>query len=193
MHTQTARFVASVLTCLPGDITEGAMQGWIENPNALKSVLRGALYPPKEEISEPIADNDPHTFWKTRPGLYVDRSFLETALSKVGKSEPVKGMSHFDLPRNMTDSEIEKTLGESHIWNEPELHATLRALIEVQWGGKRGELLNKGYANLFYTQTRVVSVLWNSAHRSWNVVAWERDVIRWNAGDRVFSPAPKQT
>lgn len=45
---QTARFLAAVATCMPslqGDV----MQGWIDNPNALKKVLAGALCPPQVE------------------------------------------------------------------------------------------------------------------------------------------------
>ncbi len=44
--SQTARFLAAVATCMPslqGDV----MQGWIDNPNALKKTLAGAFCPPQ--------------------------------------------------------------------------------------------------------------------------------------------------
>ncbi|MEI7452238.1 MAG: hypothetical protein WCK37_03485 [Candidatus Falkowbacteria bacterium] len=40
----TARFIATVATCLP-EISSDVMQGWIENPKALKKVLNEALAP----------------------------------------------------------------------------------------------------------------------------------------------------
>ncbi len=44
---QTARFIASVATCMPA-LSGEVMQGWIDNPQALKKFLRG-LSPSKEK------------------------------------------------------------------------------------------------------------------------------------------------
>ena len=45
---QTARFLASVATCMPS-LTSDVMQGWIDNPRGLRKVLCG-LNPPAESL-----------------------------------------------------------------------------------------------------------------------------------------------
>lgn len=47
-HSQTAKFISSILTCLPKEITTDVMQGWIDNSESLKKALKEALCPPVE-------------------------------------------------------------------------------------------------------------------------------------------------
>lgn len=128
------------------------------------------------------------TFFQTRGGLWVSENFRSLVVAKAQPAEAV-AMREFNLTRDMLDSEIEAELGEGHIWDESRLCSTLKTLIEEQWGGKSGTLLNNGYANLFYTSSCVVDVRWYSDDRRWFVSTWQRDDNRWLAGYRVFSPA----
>lgn len=48
---QTAKFLATVATCMP-PLSGDVMQGWIDNPSALKGFL-GGLNPPKGETADP--------------------------------------------------------------------------------------------------------------------------------------------
>lgn len=60
----TATFLASIATCLPRDISGDVMQGWNQNPTALKKVLREALCPPTEK-AEPETPKSPEIrVWK---------------------------------------------------------------------------------------------------------------------------------
>jgi len=83
------------------------------------------------------------------------------------------------LPRNMTDAEIEEEL-------RPGL-CTLGDILAFLDGAP--EETKDGYANLFYTSSCVVFVLWDAGDRRWYVCAWDRDDVRWGAGRRVLSPA----
>ena len=66
---QTAKFIATVSQNLP-DLDATMMQGWIQNPQALKKVLAGALCPPlqKKPRRKHIIDCDADSFipdgWK---------------------------------------------------------------------------------------------------------------------------------
>lgn len=54
----TATLLASIATCLPREMSGDVMQGWIQNPRALKDALRNALCPPTE-----VAETDSR-IWK---------------------------------------------------------------------------------------------------------------------------------
>jgi hypothetical protein len=56
-------------------------------------------------------------------------------------------------------------------------------MISKQPNGEQGDLINNGYANLFYTASWVALVGWDRAGRGWDVGTWCR------AGRRVVSPA----
>ena len=81
-HTQTARFIAAIADAMPSDLSGELMQGWIENPKALRKVLSGALCPPQSESNFPI--------WKTvKVGTLNDvttaRQQLKAAGIKISK------------------------------------------------------------------------------------------------------------
>ena len=135
------------------------------------------------------ARHDPDAFYKTHEGLWVYDGFRNLI---VAKAKPcAAGMAYnvaaLELTHDLTDAEIETSLGGGHPFDETEVCAIIAVLIENQPKGKGDVLINNGYANLFYTSSCVVSVRWHAGNRSWHVGTWRRDDHRWNAGDRVFS------
>lgn len=142
----------------------------------------------------PISINKTHSpaeFFKNRKGLYVWSSFSD---SIVEKSKPVDAGSEFkvsslDLKESANDEEIEDALPKEHIFSETDVCAIVAALIEKQPNGEEGTLLNNGYANLFYTPSRVVHVFWRAGRGEWRVYDWFLDGFSWDGGYRVFSPA----
>lgn len=144
----------------------------------------------EKEIVIPISKtHNPKEFFTTKKGLYVYRSFTENI---VDKSEEIKKdrdmkVSSFDLVESSTDEHIEESLPKDHLFSESDVCAVVADLISKQPKGEKGILLNNGYANLFYTSSRVVLVRWHGFE--WRVIGWFRDDCSWVAGYRVFSPA----
>lgn len=135
----------------------------------------------------PVYDLD--VFFRTRPGLWVSDDFRRLVVAKAGSGQTVATKSIL-LERGMADAQIEKMLGDGgHLFTEGDLLATLERMIQSQWGGKDGQLLNSGYANLFYTSSCVVNVHWGAGYGAWDVDTWQRDGYEWDAGSQVFSPA----
>lgn len=126
-------------------------------------------------------------FFRTREGLWVSDDFRTRVVANAKTRSAVPKHRHIDLPRHMTDTEIENMLGEGHLFTDVALCATLEQMLAEQQGGKEGRLLNNGFANLFYTASSVVSVGWYADYREWFVFTWQRDDVRWLAGSRVFS------
>lgn len=190
---QTARFLASVATCMPG-LSGEVMQGWINNPAGLKKFLRG-LNPPAsagsvlnfhENITTwPLTKRFARReFFKTRTGLCL-WSDMERVLSRTQDVEPTGTttlLSSFDLTRNAYDREIKAELPERH---EVELWQ-IAELIDRQKNGEDGALLTNGRANIFYVAGFAVHVDWSAGHREWRVLAWALGDSRWNEGCRVF-------
>lgn len=83
------------------------------------------------------------------------------------------------LPRDMNDAAIESELKPGFC----ELGDVLAFLENPPEGTK------DGYANLFYTPSFVVFVLWLRFYGHWGVSAWRRHVSDWDTDTRVFSPA----
>ena len=132
---------------------------------------------------------DPDSFFRTRKGLYVWDDFRSRVVAKAEQTATIPAFKHVPLPRDMNDAEIEEMLGDGHLFTETEVSALITDLISKQEGGKEGEMLNNGYANLFYTSSCVVYVYWYADYAEWGVHTWNRVVNEWNAGRRVFSPA----
>ncbi len=130
----------------------------------------------------------PTDFFKDRKGLSISYYFNNNISSKA--KETKKGtkfsLNSFNLKKDSTDEEIEKDLPKKHIFSETEVCAIIAELIENKSEGKDGPLLDNGYVNLFYTPSRVVSVIWVVG--VWGVFDWGRG-SRWSQGRRVFSPA----
>ena len=128
-------------------------------------------------------------FLRTRPGLWVSDDFRQRIVARASGEGVVRKTHIFVLSHNMSDAEIEDKLSENHFWDEADLCATIAHMIMVQSGGKSGELLNNGRANLFYTSSCVVLVGWRAGLGEWSVFTWLRGVSMWDAGNQAFSPA----
>jgi len=138
-----------------------------------------------------LADHNPDEFFQARSGLWVSGDFRRLV---VAKAQPSKAGVSFKLNRhtlakNLTDREIEAALPASHLFDETQVCAIVADFIAEQEGGKAGTLLNDGRANLLYTASRVVRVIWNAVYREWIVDTWTRDDRQWNAEFQVFSLA----
>lgn len=118
---------------------------------------------------------DPDSFFRTRKGLWVDDNFRSLVVAKAKTSVTVPAFKYVGLTRDMNDAEIEKMLGDDHLFTETEACALIMDLITKQEGGVEGELLNNGYSNLLYLPSCVVRVDWLADDREWRVNAWRRD------------------
>ena len=102
-HPQTARFIASVATCMP-PLSSEVMQGWIDNPQAIKKLLSG-FNPPKTE-NNPIlrllsadetiiisACDGTQTLAQAKETFpaYLDSDFKNWGLDKNGKPTEKNG------------------------------------------------------------------------------------------------------
>jgi hypothetical protein len=140
------------------------------------------------------AQNDPDTYFRTRSGLWVSDDFR----SRIGaKAKGFGADTPFIININeisqegggATDKEIEGALPAKYLLDESEICAIIETMISEQSGGKEGNLEHTGKANLFYTSSCVVGVLWGADVVEWDVLTWDRDGDRWDAGGRVFFPA----
>ncbi len=142
------------------------------------------------QVEYPALDkpHDPHAFYQTRDGLYIWGEFNERILANVKSVEKLDACTgkSYDLRKNAKDSQITAELPEGYEWDPSELCARIAQMIEKQWGGRDGELLNNGYANLFYVPGFVVYVFWLADSGYWFVNAGGRDDYYWSAGYRVF-------
>lgn len=131
----------------------------------------------------------PNEFFQDRKGLWVGSGFENNIRDKAEPTEVGTEfkVSSFELVEDLNDEQIEKLLPEKHLLSESEVCAIIAGLIEKQPKGEDGVLLNTGYANLFYTPSRVVRVHWHGG--GWDVGVWDRGGGTWLAGSRVFSPA----
>lgn len=171
------------------DWTERVLKGSLD-PVEVARVIQSIINRGQEMFS-------PHAYFKTRPGLYVWNTFEEHILSEQKKSIPYRGLEGVKnsmLPRNMSDQEIiDEILGGM---DELRKHSftldQIAAKIDLQPNGEDGELLNNGYANIFYVVLVnegffAVSVLWDSGDHEWNVDACPLDENgNWLAVRQVF-------
>lgn len=139
-------------------------------------------------IQNPI---NPQEFFQTKKRLYVWSDFKERILAKVRPTDAGKKftVASFKLIKDSTDEQIEADLPQEHLFSETDVCAIVAEMITKQSKGEAGDLLSNGYANLFYTDSFVVYVLWSSFGRRWSVDAWSRGGYEWDVDDRVFSPA----
>lgn len=116
-HPQTARFIASVVTCIPS-LSGDVMQGWIDNPRALKKFLSG-FNPPKTEDDSILrllsagaitiaACDGTQTLAqakKTFPA-YLDSDFKNWGLDKRGKPTKETAVSVFEMVKDATFAQM---------------------------------------------------------------------------------------
>jgi hypothetical protein len=163
----------------------------------LKNFLRSGLpsqFPVLELVSDHVVyksveDFDPHKYFKTSSRFWVSDDFKHRVLAGAHKiSVPEIAGSSYNLITNVYDREVKADLPPEHVFkDESEFCAYLAQKLDAQPGGKKGDLLTNGYANIFYVSGVNVSVRWIAGDREWNVYAWGLDDGCWNAGRRVFS------
>lgn len=199
MNKQEMKFWARVFENAP-DMTSEVMQGWIDNPKALKEFLRGFISPipyltPLTSVRVASNTVNPHDFFKTREGLWMSSNFNDFILSGASKkrvSAAETTIGYADLAQAANDAEIGGELPEGYVFEDVDVFlAHLATLIEGQWGGKKGTLLINAYANIFYVKVKgevsAVNVAWNAGNRRWHCRAPRLDGRRWSAGHRAFS------
>jgi hypothetical protein len=129
-------------------------------------------------------------FFVTRSGLWVSDDFRDSVVAKANPDvSHAVATKTLDLSRSRSDASIQEMLGNNHLFTESQVCGTIAQMISGQEGGQVGKLLNNGRTNVFYLDSCVVFVRWNSSFRSWNVHTCERACCGWDAGCRVFSPA----
>jgi len=199
MNKQEMKFWARMFENTPNMSSE-VMQGWIDNPKALKKLLSG-LVPAETRLTAmtalAVASNtiNPHDFFKTRTGLWTSSNFNDCILSgavkkKVSAAEMTIGYA--DLVQAANDAQIGAELPEGYVFEDVATFLVhLATLIEGQWGGKEGTLLNNGYTNIFYMKVNgevfAVDVYWHAGSQEWDCRANRPDDFRRSAGYRAFS------
>ena len=148
-------------------------------------------------VNAPATENlfESHVYFKTRQGLWVADSFNNRILSKVGQTphRGNEGVTSSILVRNMSDQEIiDELLGGME---EARKHSftldQIATMLDLQSNGEDGDLLNNGYANIFYILVNEVLyalyVDWKSDNLNWRVSLWHLgENSRWRACGRVF-------
>lgn len=138
--------------------------------------------------SDAIKTFDPHAFYKMRDGLFIGDFFRDNILAKAAsvKKLPATTFKSFNLTKDAYDRDIIPCLPQNYEFDISEALARIAQMIGQQPNGKEGDLLNNGYANLFYVPGCVVSVCWFATYLNWDVDACLRDGFDWDAGRRVF-------
>lgn len=156
---------------------------------AAEVVLKSILSLVNGEIaSDEIKTFDPHVFYKMSNELWIGDFFRDNVLAKAASVKKLSAttLKSFELTKNAYDRDITSCLPQNYEFDISEALARIAQMIEQQPNGKEGDLLNNGYANLFYVPGFVVRVRWGAGRRRWRVSAWGRDDDGWGAGDRVF-------
>lgn len=126
-------------------------------------------------------------YFRTRSGLYVSGSYIELVLTGACPAVPVE-LEYQIVKRGMCDQEIERKLGDGHIFSRGILCSTLIKTIEKQKKGRDGTLLNDGYLNLFYLATCIARVYWNPIADCWHLTAYSDRGSERGTDHRAFRP-----
>ncbi len=105
-------------------------------------------------------------------------------------TEPVVkevAVKYQDLLKYSSGPDIEKSLGDNHLFGVAEVYSVVASLISKQSNGEEGAMLTNGNYNLFYTEKFVLSARWFSGYSGWSLYCWRREVA-WDGVSRVFSP-----
>lgn|GEM_PF-1781065 len=184
----------------------GTKLGGVE---VVKAILRGTSAVTADIIrrltsltSLTVASNtiNPHDFFKIREGLWMSSNFNDFILSGASKkkvSADETTIGYADLAQHANDAEIGTELPEGYVFEDVDTFLVhIATLIEGQWGGKEGTLLNNGYVNIFSVKVNgevfAVSVRWNADRRRWFCFAYRLGDDRWYAGGRAFSATATQ-
>ena len=150
----------------------------------------------RTSVTVPVFDPelDLDAFYQTKSGLCVWDEFrtlvLKPALQAIQSTGVMPArMSRRLLNESAVDQDIEVKLGRGHLFSELAATIVIAKMINAQWGGIDGPLLNNGYANLFYLPSCVVLVDWRAGASvpRWGVDAYRRGGRRWYAGSQEFA------
>lgn len=128
-------------------------------------------------------------------GVFPWTSFVERVVAKATSfvpNEPRK-LTSFDVVARARDGDIKRMLPPNHEFGESELCWAIAQLVSAQRNGETGALVVGGHANLFYTDSYVVLLIWCGSKLGWGIGAWQPGNNRWDTGDRVFIPKPAST
>ncbi len=179
MNKQTLKLGARIFENLP-TMTSEVMQGWIENPEALKKFLSG-LSPVLTSLSPVTVVGQTEIlqeFFQNRPGLLVSREFKYMLLAEASKREVSVGersIGRADLMRKADNyPEIINQLPEGGVFKDVNtLLIQLANMIKYQKAGECGDLLNDGGVNTFFCREgsrdliKVVMLRWEPKKQDW--------------------------
>ena len=142
------------------------------------------------QVTEPVNSNE---FFQTREGILVEDGLNDLFVGDTVHSVGIVELSKYGIKKNSLDRNIRRELPENHVFEADEFCQIITTQINKQWGGKQGDLLNNGYANIFYVRSKdkkkvfTVGVYWRSDDLEWRVYFWELDDDQWPAESCVFS------
>ena len=128
--------------------------------------------------------------------IWLSPEFIERILSVAENFQPtddIQSPSGFDIVELASDREIRSELPNDHVFEASEFCWRLKMMTRAQPEGKKGDLLNNGYANIFYVRGKGGEVF--AVHVSWDGSGWQWDVRccrldghgGWLQGGRAFS------
>ncbi|MBI5457653.1 hypothetical protein HY971_02925 [Candidatus Kaiserbacteria bacterium] len=129
---------------------------------------------------------------KNAYGVFPWTSFIERVVVEAGSFVPNKApaLVAFDVAGRAYDSDIKRALPAHHEFGESEVCWVIAQLSSAQRNGETGALVANGHANVFYTASHAVLLIWCGAKIGWGIGAWQSGNNRWETGDRVFIPKP---
>ncbi|GMU73854.1 MAG: hypothetical protein AMXMBFR44_0530 [Candidatus Campbellbacteria bacterium] len=181
------------------NLTAGQLNALVKKvggEKAVHGILDGTLKFAVEVVKSVINLAD---FFKTRKGIWVSDEFRQRILApalEMEETAPASVGKPYDLPCDMTDAEVRGKFYGNHVFEDTRAFCRyLESAITAQWGGESGDLLNNGYANLFYVrgvnekgegEVFTVLVNWGADDGEWYVSAYRLDGNRWYRGCRAF-------
>ena len=211
---QTARLIASVATCMPL-LSGEVMQGWIDNPQALKKFLGGLNSPAETKLTplfSVIATTNLGTFdeKKTvecfpRPRYVYRDSDLDAWLGATQPKTDACSITTLGLTKEWTFAEAAakvlgigagtnvKLLGKLLIKNGHTITLTqAEEMVEATERGEKTGMRTDGYGNFFFVETgdknNPVSVgRVDRVGRDWSAFVYSLgDGRRWRAAHRLL-------
>ena len=201
---QTARFLASVATCMP-PLHADVMQGWIDNPLILKNALSGLnqSIAGARNLLDPVTTvevagivsfivKEKFRERKTTDGVkvaWVGSNFENNFLGKIEKDITPTTLRIQKLKKDSSDALIIAELGDTH----ETTFAHFWELLKKQGSGQEGPFLVGGYMNIAYIRDKnkvlwAVNAKWDSYAVGWSVEALSVvGPIRWYAGVQIVS------
>lgn len=126
--------------------------------------------------------------------IHLAHVWLSDNAKKVFSDETVGTVHRVkwkNLDKPLNDFEIIEKYGEDIVFDSAaDLEATLVDLISKQPSGEEGDLLNNGYANIFYVRVgggvHYVRAHWRAGDSRWEVHSYPANGDQWPVGPRVF-------